>query len=192
MGSKGLTGGCAALVLAAGRGRRFGSDKRVAVLPSGKRLLETTLARVMEVFEEVWVVVRPEDDVQALGVDSRVKVVRADQADGGMGLSLAAGIRAMSQASAAEAAAVLLGDMPWIEVDTLEKLKALAGADRIVVPEIEGVRGHPVVFGERFWGELMELEGDQGGRRIIEGNRQSCVVVTVEDHGVIKDMDTPS
>lgn len=192
MGSKGLTGGCAALVLAAGRGRRFGSDKRVAVLPSGRRLLETTLTRVMEVFEDVWVVVRPEDDPLALGVDSRVTVVRAERADDGMGVSLAAGIRAVAGTSDAEAVAVLLGDMPWIEVETLVELKGVAGTERIVVPEFEGKRGHPVVFGKKFWGELIELEGDQGGKRVIEGNLQAYLPVRVTDHGVIKDLDRPT
>ena len=191
MGSKGLTGGCAALVLAAGRGRRFGSDKRVAVLPGGKRLLETTLARVMEAFDDVWVVLRPGDDPAALGVDPRVTVVRAERADDGMGVSLAAGIRVVAGTSDAVAVAVLLGDMPWIEVETLVKLKGLAGTERIVVPVFEGKRGHPVVFGKCFWGDLMDLEGDQGGKRVIDGNLQAYLPVAVKDHGVTKDMDSP-
>lgn len=192
MGSKGLTGGSAALVLAAGRGRRFGSDKRVAELPSGKRLLEMTLGRVLEVFEEVWVVLRPEDDPAALGVDPRVTVVRAERADDGMGVSLAAGIRAVAETSDAGAVAVLLGDMPWIDVETLVKLKGLAGTERIVVPEFEGKRGHPVIFGKTFWRDLMDLEGDQGGKRVIEGNLQAYLPVRVTDHGVIEDLDRPT
>ncbi|MFW3895803.1 nucleotidyltransferase family protein [Pseudomonas bharatica] len=193
MGSKGLTGRCAALVLAAGRGRRFGSDKRIAPLPGGARLLETTLARVLEAFEDVWVVLRPEDDVAALGVDAgRVKVVRAERADEGMGRSLAAGARAIAQSgSGIEAVAVMLGDMPWVKVQTLVQLAGLAKEDRILVPRFEEQRGHPVVFGKAFWEELAGLDGDQGGRRVIEQHQEACRNVEVGDQGVIADVDLP-
>jgi len=184
---------CAALVLAAGRGRRFGSDKRIARLPSGEMLLATTLGRVLEAFEEVWVVLRPEDDPVALGVDvAQVKVVRAERADDGMGASLAAGVRAIAESgTGVQALAVMLGDMPWVEVGTLVRLKGLAKTERIVLPEFEGRQGHPVVFGKTFWGALTELEGDLGGKRVIEGNRQACLVVAIKDHGVTADLDSP-
>ncbi len=193
MSSKPPTTPCAALVLAAGRGRRFGSDKRIARLPSGEMLLATTLGRVLEAFEEVWVVLRPEDDPLALGVDvARVKVVRAERADEGMGVSLAAGIQAIAESgSGLEAVAVMLGDMPWVDIDTLVKLKDLAKAERIVLPEFDGRQGHPVIFGKQFWRALMELQGDQGGKRVIEANRQACLSMAVTDHGVTKDLDSP-
>lgn len=185
-----MTKGCVALVLAAGRGRRFGSDKRIAVLPSGETMLAATLGRALQAFVEVWVVLRVEDDPMALGVDPRVKVVRAERADEGMGCSLAAGVTAL-EGTGFEAVAVMLGDMPWVEVGTLERLRDLAEGGRIVVPEFEGRWGHPVVFGRRFWEGLTELDGDYGGKRVIEGNHRSCWVVKIQDIGVTRDMDVP-
>ncbi|WP_312936710.1 NTP transferase domain-containing protein, partial [Pseudomonas sp.] len=111
---------CAALVLAAGRGRRFGSDKRLAGLADGQALLAATLSRVQAQFDEVWVVIAGHDDAEALGVPPAVRVVHAQQADSGMGASLAAGIGALA-GSGAEAAAVLLGDMPWLAGATLAR-----------------------------------------------------------------------
>ncbi|MDR0280099.1 MAG: nucleotidyltransferase family protein [Paucimonas sp.] len=191
MRSKEMTKGCVALVLAAGRGRRFGSDKRLAMLPSGERMLAQTLERALAAFSDVWVVLRVEDDPLALGVDPRVTVVRAERADEGMGCSLAAGVAAL-EGTGFEAVAVMLGDMPWVEVGTLERLRDLAQAGRIVVPEFEGNRGHPVVFGKEFWKELEGLQGDQGGRRSIEANRHACVVLQASDAGVSLDMDAPA
>ncbi|MDU9394065.1 nucleotidyltransferase family protein [Pseudomonas sp. zfem002] len=188
MHSKDMTPQCVALVLAAGRGRRFGSDKRVALLPSGARMLAATLARALEAFPNVWVVLRPDDDPQALGLDPRVTVVRAKLADEGMGASLAAGVRAL-EGTAFEAVAVLLGDMPWIELGTLERLRDLAEVGRIVVPTFQGQRGHPVLFGRRFWPGLRDLRGDQGGKRVMQENAADCLVVAVDDEGVVRDVD---
>ena len=46
----------------AGFGNRFGSDKRRAALADGCTLLAASLGRAQAVFEEVHVVLRPEDD----------------------------------------------------------------------------------------------------------------------------------
>ncbi len=181
---------CAALVLAAGRGTRFGSDKRLARLPSGQTLLAATLARAFEHFASVTVVLRPGEDAQQLGIDARARVTRAEQARQGMGASLAAGIAAL-QATPAQAVAVLLGDMPWIALGTLQQLTAQAGSDRIVVPMHQGQRGHPVIFGRAFWPALAQVQGDQGGRQVILDHPQACVRVEVEDPGVVQDIDTP-
>ena len=52
--------GC--IVLAAGSSRRFGSDKRQFLLPSGTTLLDQTLATVRDVFDRRVLVLRTDDD----------------------------------------------------------------------------------------------------------------------------------
>ena len=47
-----------ALVLAAGRGMRFGSDKRRATLADGRSLLAHSVERARVVFDDVRVVLR--------------------------------------------------------------------------------------------------------------------------------------
>ncbi len=181
---------CTALVLAAGQGSRFGSDKRLARLPSGQTLLAATLARVLEVFDEVYVVLRVGDDPQALGIPPQVRIVRAESAGDGMGSSLAAGIGGLAD-SKAEAVAVLLGDMPWVAAETLRHLSANALTGQIVVPVHEGQRGHPVLFGRAFWPALIAVGGDQGGRQVILDHPDRCVRIPVADVGVLRDVDRP-
>ncbi|NVK40153.1 MAG: nucleotidyltransferase family protein [Oceanospirillaceae bacterium] len=178
-----------AVVLAAGRGRRFGRDKRREPLDDGKTLLRATLDRVSPHFAQVRVLLRPEDDAGALQVDS-YPVVRSANADRGMGFSIADGFVAIRDMEAI-AAAVLLGDMPCIEPETFRALLEHASADRIVRPEFHGRAGHPVIFGRTFWGELAGLEGEEGARSVIHRHPDACMHIEVDDPGVLMDADRP-
>ncbi|MEE4740093.1 nucleotidyltransferase family protein [Pseudomonas alliivorans] len=178
-----------ALLLAAGRSRRFDGDKRLATLPCGRTLLRASIENALHVFNEVWVVLREEDDTELLGVQLEVNVVRSPQADLGMGHSLASGIAALMPSSA-DAVAVLLADMPWIQPATLQSLASMANPRRIALPGHDGQRGHPVIIGRDFWPLLLNLEGDQGAKSIIKSHPERCDVLVCEDPGILRDADT--
>ncbi|MCO6059547.1 nucleotidyltransferase family protein [Pseudomonas sp. MOB-449] len=179
-----------ALILAAGFGTRFGSDKRRATLPDGRTLLAASLARAQAVFDEVHVVLRPEDDPVELGLPQGCNIILCAEAGQGMGHSLAAGARALAGGEG-EAIAVLLGDMPWIAESSLRALVAKAAPNRIVFPVHHDERGHPVLFGRNFWPELQTLTGDEGARRVLRAHAAAWVAVGVEDPGVLRDVDSP-
>lgn len=185
------TPACIGLVLAAGAGQRFGSDKRRAQLADGNSLLRATVLRAQEAFSDVRVVITAEDDAQALAIPSGVQLVRTAHAKQGMGSSLAAGIQSLANTQAT-AVAVLLGDMPWISVATLQQLRAQADAEHIVVAYCEGQRGHPVLFGRRFWPQLMQLHGENGAKGLIASHAQQVIAVTLTDSGILRDVDTPA
>ncbi|MEK1907316.1 MAG: NTP transferase domain-containing protein, partial [Pseudomonas sp.] len=120
-----------ALILAAGQGRRFGSDKRRALLADGRGLLACCVAQARQVFDAVWVVLREDDDLAALGLPADLPVIRCADAQLGMGHSLAAGVQALRERPES-ALAVLLGDMPWIDPASLCQLVQAADAEHIV------------------------------------------------------------
>ncbi|CRN07612.1 UNVERIFIED_ORG: molybdenum cofactor cytidylyltransferase [Pseudomonas parafulva] len=180
----------AALVLAAGRSRRFGADKRRALLPDGRSLLAQCVQRAEAVFEDVRVVVREDEGREDFDLGTACGWVVSAQAASGMGHSLAAGVAALAD-SDAQAVAILLGDMPWIEAATLRHLAEIAQASTIVLPRHAGQQGHPVIFGRAFWPALLGLTGDEGARAVVHANRASCTVIEVSDAGVLMDVDTP-
>lgn len=179
-----------ALILAAGFGTRFGSDKRRVTLPDGRTLLGASLARAQAVFDEVHVVLRPEDDPAQLGLPPDSSIILCEDAGQGMGHSLAAGVRALVSVEG-EAIAVLLGDMPWIAESSLRALIAEAAPSRIVFPVHHDERGHPVLFGREFWPELQQLTGDEGARRVLRAHAAAWIAVGVDDPGVLRDVDSP-
>lgn len=158
-------------------------------------LLVATLRRYAKVFPRVAVVIRETDDdlAQALGVDCPgVRIVRAADAELGMGHSLAAGIRAV--AGDWSWVAVALGDMPWVRAETLHGLlRAFRARDcaGIVQPCLRGRVGHPVLFGASCFVELSELSGDTGARSVLERHRSEVVRLEVDDPGILEDLDRP-
>ncbi|PAU80406.1 hypothetical protein CK501_08130 [Halovibrio salipaludis] len=185
--------GVIALVMAAGASRRFGdADKRVAALPDGRTLLAATVESLRKGFHDVRVVIRSGDDPELLGLPPDIRVIRSVNAAHGMGSSIADAALALNrdpELSGVAAAAICLGDMPWIRHDTLARLTAAASESRILRPTSHGTPGHPVIFGRAFWDGLMSLEGDTGGRTLLRqyGEHQ----VPVDDVGIVRDVDNP-
>ena len=188
-----------AIVLAAGKGRRFGKDKRQAMLADGKTLLRQSVENVLRAFNEVLVVLR-EDDItleqnliHALGTGhDNLRTLKTRQAAGGMGHSLASAILEVRW----PAAFIFLGDMPHIRHTTLDQLKLSLAAHRdrhpIILPTHAGHRGHPVCFDQAYFTELAQLSGDQGARSIIHRHRDRVIEVPVQDSGISRDVDRPA
>ena len=183
-----------ALILAAGFGRRFGSDKRAHRLPGGQTLLQATCERYAEVYERICVVLRPEDETLARRIrrlPGNPEIALATDARLGMGHSLAAGIRSIGEEW--HWASVALGDMPYVGAATLRELLGVFFAEdarRIVQPTYDGTPGHPVTFPGDCFAEMCQLQGDQGARALLKGNER-LLQHPVPDPGVLDDVDTP-
>lgn len=178
----------AALMLGAGFSRRFGGDKRQARLASGQTVLDRALENALTAFGTVTLVLRGDDDPQALAIPNGVNVLFNPHSVQGMASSLVMGVEQLRQGDA-DAIAVLLADMPCIQPATLQTLAQRCGPEAIVLPSWQGQRGHPVLFGRRFWPQLLTLSGDLGAREVVRANADYVKVLAVEDAGVCLDLD---
>jgi len=185
-GAAGLVGG---ILLAAGRARRFGADKREVRLGSGESLLERGVARMREAVDELVLVVGEGDSVRAYATRfPGVRVVRSPRSAAGMGYSLA---DAVAQSLHWDACLVSLVDKPFIRGQTHQRVRALLAEHVLVVPTFEGTWGHPVGFARQHFYALSRLEGDAGARELIRAERERCLFVELADPGVVADVDTP-
>jgi molybdenum cofactor cytidylyltransferase len=92
-----------------------------------------------------------------------------------------------------EAAAIGVGDQPWLESLTIRrliKLWALRGA-LIAAPLYAGERGNPVVFSASLFPELLRVEGDLGGRPVVKRHEADVAWLPISDAEQGRDVDTP-
>jgi molybdenum cofactor cytidylyltransferase len=181
----------AAVILAAGQSRRMGQPKQLLRV-AGKTLLEHTIAsvRASGASEIVLVLGARADEIRRQTGLERVTVVVNPEYEQGMGTSIGAGLKVLSEG--VSAALIVLADQPFVQTGTLDKLMEqhrLSNA-QIVIPMFKGFRGNPVLLDRSVFAEVMGLPGDVGCRAIFGDHTQGIHKVDVDDVGVLLDADT--
>ncbi|WP_370943517.1 NTP transferase domain-containing protein [Amycolatopsis sp. cg5] len=178
------------LLLAAGAGRRFGGPKALAELDGEPLLLRALRTLTEGGCGPIRVVLGAQaDDVRALLPDPSI-AVEAEDWSTGMGASLRAGLDAFTET---EAASVLvhLVDLPWVGPDIIARVRATAGPEAAARASYDGVPGHPVLLGRRWWPEIADTaRGDRGARDWL-ATRTDLQLVECADLGVGSDVDRP-
>lgn len=180
------------LVLAAGRARRFGADKRRAYIAQDETLLGFTVAQLLRSGLPVTVCLasrRSDDALAGVLGSTGARILRCVRAEEGMASTLAEAVAARARAPAI---LVALGDMPLVSPGTVQALTGLWRPASIVIPVgRDGRRGHPVLFDRAYFGELRALSGDRGAASLLRRYEQNCVELPVDDPGIHLDADTP-
>ena len=110
----------------------------------------------------------------------------------GLASSLRTGVAALPEA--ALGAVLLLGDMPDVEAEMIDRIVATFAAHpdaSAAVPVHAGRRGNPVLLGRALFYAVARLEGDEGARRLLrEAAFGRVAEVPFDDAGVALDIDT--
>lgn len=184
--------GVAAIVLAAGRGTRFGEEPKLLAQVGGKALVRhATEAAVDSKADPVIVVTgHRADAVEAELKGLPVRIVHNPLFADGLSTSLKAGFSALPPN--ARAAIILLGDMPLVSASLMDALVAgwhESGEPAALVPTLNGRRGNPVVISRALQPDIETLSGDVGAGPVLRG-RSDVVEWPTADEAVVQDIDT--
>jgi molybdenum cofactor cytidylyltransferase len=186
--------GIAVVMPAAGRGTRMGhAPKLLLPMADGRSVVYHALLEALALEPlEVVVVTRPDlpEMAQVLAGLPVTQVPNPRYAEG-MGTSLAAGIGGLSEG--VEAALVMLGDEPAVSPEIVEALVAAYVRERtaITVPVYGKQVGPPTLFSRALFEELRALEGDMGGRQLMERHPEAVCRVPLPAEWRPRDIDTP-
>lgn len=170
----------AVVLLAAGRGRRFGGDKLRAKL-QGRPLVDHAAATLalLGFRRKIAVVGADEFDLNLHGFEL-VRPGGPDQSD-----SLRAGVRRAMESNPS-GILIALGDVPFVSAKHIGKL--IAGFDGERIASTDGAAAMPpAIFGPAWWDRLTALTGDRGAGALLAG----APLVSAAPHE-FRDIDSPA
>jgi molybdenum cofactor cytidylyltransferase len=187
-------GKVAALVLAAGQSRRMGRHNKLLALLDGKQMVTHVVDAALASKAAFVIVVtgHERDKVERAIGKRKVAWVHNPDYEEGLSTSLKAGLAALPED--AEGVLVLLGDMPLIRADQLNRLINAFNPTEgrgIVVPTVRGKRGNPVLFATAMVSEMREIGGDVGARHLLGGHADEVFEIELDDEAALLDVDTP-
>jgi molybdenum cofactor cytidylyltransferase len=182
----------AAIVLAAGRGTRFGDEPKLLARLGGKTLVRHVAeAAVGSSVDPVMVVTgHRSGEVEAELRELPVQILYNAFFAQGLSTSLKAGFAALPKKT--RAAVILLGDMPFVKADLIDGLVAgwrERGGPAALVPTLNGWRANPVVLSRDLQAVIENLSGDVGAGPLLRG-RSDVLEWPTTDPAVAQDIHT--
>ena len=183
------------LIPAAGASSRMrGVDKlmqEVRRKPLVRHVAETALATGAPV--SVTLPPNSADRREALR-DLPVQIIEVPDAEIGMSRSLVRGIGALETPGPEDGVMVLPADMPGFTRAALADLIDRFRAEPELILRgggLDGQPGHPVIFPRDLWPALRLVTGDEGGRTVLEKNKDRVRVIPLPGRMALLDLDTP-
>lgn len=187
------------IYLAAGNSRRFGGNKLLYEL-DGMPLYRHLLERLIRVCErhaswEILVVTQYEviyDAVKGMKASGLpVRPVFSPDSRKGASYSVRAGVEAASGET--EGYAFFVGDQPYLTERSAEGfLIEMEGKQaKLGCVRCGEVVGNPAWFAREYREELLALEGDRGGRKLLRKYPERVVYYEIGDAGELEDIDVP-
>jgi CTP:molybdopterin cytidylyltransferase MocA len=151
----------AAVVLAAGAGRRFGGPKGEALLGASRFVDLVVHSALGAGLDPIVVVVQP----GVAGFAESIRVVENGESGVGLSRSLQLGLQAVPERCAA--AVILLGDQPTLPVASVRAVLEFPGSRPLRAASASGRLGPPVYIARSHFAVAETVSGDRGLRRIL-------------------------
>lgn len=172
----------AVVVLAAGGARRFGSNKLLAVV-SGKPIYKYMLKKlegfsscsryIVTGYQEI------ADDARKMGV----QCVENKEFEKGISLSLSLGLKqCLKDNPDVQGVLFTVCDQPNLTFTTMWSLlqQAMFHPGKIICAGHGQTIGNPVLWDKKYFSELLELEGDVGGKSLLNKHKSETIMVETQ------------
>ncbi|NMA96262.1 MAG: nucleotidyltransferase family protein [Clostridiales bacterium] len=175
------------IIMASGFSRRMNRDKLLVKIDDKEMIRYSIEAAKKSYLEEIILVYR-DNAVKNIARSYDIKTVHNPNAHLGQSQSIIRGIKASRNSSYM----FLAGDQPFISHSYINKLICeYRRNNNMIVASFQGNHiNTPVIFPSSFKADLLNLEGDRGGRDIIKGNPKLVRKINVESDTILLDIDT--
>jgi molybdenum cofactor cytidylyltransferase len=181
-----------AIILAAGQGARFGVEPKLLAILDGRPLVRhvAEAALASRARPVIAVLGHRAEDVRAAFSGLDIITVKNPSYRDGLSTSLKTGFAALPYE--AQAALVMLGDMPRVGANVVDRLIETWSAGRrpgAVIPTFRGRRGNPVLLSRALAPDIAALAGGTGAGALLR-RRADVLEVALDDVAIVQDVDT--
>ncbi|AGK95487.1 molybdenum cofactor cytidylyltransferase [Clostridium pasteurianum] len=177
-----------AIIMASGYSRRMGENK-LLLKCKDKTFIQHTLDKVKKCDFYSRIIVARDKAIVELAESLDFKTVKNKRADKGQSEAIKLGL---NNSPISDGYMFFTSDQPLLDIETIELLMDTFNKNNnsIIVPRFKGRKGSPVIFSSKFLKELTQLQGDTGGKKIINAHKESIIFVEVKKEEVLMDVDT--
>ena len=185
------------ILLAAGFSRRFGENKLLYPI-KGRPMYLWTMERLKEIQKEgladSLVVVSQYEEILTEAARQGISGVKNLQSERGISSSLQIGLEAAGCFKIRDTETYYMffvADQPFLRKETVENFLAdfEKSGKKIGCMSYRKTPGNPVIFHECFVPELMALQGDTGGKKVLKKHLEEVFFYEVQDPGELEDWD---
>jgi molybdenum cofactor cytidylyltransferase len=178
------------IILAAGEGKRAGGGKLSRAI-QGKPMLQCVVETAVHSGLDNILLVTGYERNLGEKIANQFSIKSYFNSDYPLGMSTSLKLGLSKVPFGISAVVVLLGDMPYIQRETLEAIIDLykATGGKIIIPVYNGRKGHPVLISCIYKDEIYNISGDMGAREIIKKHVDEVIYLETGDPGILQDID---
>lgn len=178
-----------AIVMASGLSKRMNKSKLHMEI-NDKKIYEFILHTIKscQCFNEVIVVAKDQEIIEK-SESLEFKVIKNEKSFLGQSTSIKLGL---TNSKHSQGYMFFVADQPFIKESTIKALidEFNNNPDKIIIPCYNGKNGNPVIFPLNLKEELLSLEGDIGGKSVINNNIDKVIKVHIKTDYENIDIDT--
>ncbi len=177
------------ILLASGASRRIKSTKQLLIFQR-EYLVNYVVNKILESeIDELFVILGYHHNEIANVIDTRPKIVDNPGWKIGKSSSIKIGVKSAQKTS--DGVIFFMVDQPFINKEIINTLINVFqdSIDNIIAPRVNEHLCNPVLFGKKYYQELMGLSGEQGGKTIIN-KAKDVKWVDWKDERLLLDIDT--
>lgn len=182
--------GC--VIMASGESRRFGSNKLLTPF-CGKPMVAHILTAVSGSLLSDCIVVTRHPEIQSICVECRTDVLLHDYPHKNDTIRL--GLTALLERNPLSGCMFAVSDQPLLTTETINTLllsfSQLRDTSAIYRPACTDFPGSPILFGSRYFNELLTLPEGKGGRFVAQKYPQNIRYISTKYPEELLDADTP-
>ena len=186
------------IILAAGKGGRFGDENKLLHVLNGKPILQHSIEVFLNVLNIVVVVIGNNKDtlitfLKSIDEKRITPIYNNTWKEGGMSSSVKKGVKYVKENFSSQGILIHPGDIPYITKNDIELIIKKAKEEhykKIIIPQYQQKNGHPMFIPQNLFSEVFEItESSEGLRGFLKQNENNKIFVTC-NKGILNDIDT--